>query len=301
MGASAGPAQIHVVNIYGFGTSERGEGGSRMELDRKFRVMADIVEQVSGGRTSIGDLWTTLAATGDVRKTEVESLSRLAVELGFLQSDREGRLAPSKAGRQFVRYMTATDRREMRQSMPPADRGTELKLCVTLPPRWKGGLRDVFGDRLTDTVTGERMVGEDARSSLVIISPFIDVGVLQLALANVLPGAVELTIITSEPSLARQFPGSKNYELEKLKNLVTSRFKSGVVYHLAEANSIAHAKVWCSEKSVLVTSANVKSDSASDNLEVGVFTDDVETVVAVNDFVRRLLRAGGMRCLLQTP
>jgi hypothetical protein len=200
-----------------------------------------------------------------------------------------------------VRYLTASEERETFQSRLPTVTETELKLCVTLPPRWKGDLRDVFSDKLTDTITGERMVSEDARSSLVIISPFIDVGVLQLALVNVLPGAVELTIITSEPLLAREFRGSKNYELEKLRNLIASRFKSGVVYHLAEANSIAHAKVWCSEKSVLITSANVKSDSATDNLEMGIFTDDVETVLAVNEFVKKLLRAGGLRCLLQCP
>ena len=272
-----------------------------MDADRKFRIIADVIEHVTTGRTTIEKLWTVMTATGDIRKAEVESLARLASELGFLRIDEDGSLLVSGSGRSFVRYMTALDKKEMQKKEPPIDRGTELKLCVTVPPRWKKRLMESFGDELIDTLRAEGMVSEDARTNLLIISPFIDVAVLQLALMNVDPGAVGLTIITSEPALVKEYKGGMNYVLEKMRNLILSRFKSGVVYFMSDPSSIAHAKVWCSEKSVLITSANVKSDSTTDNLEVGVYTDDTEMVYSVNEFAGRLLQTGGLRCILRTP
>jgi hypothetical protein len=268
-----------------------------LQVQRKFRIIADIVERIDDGLVTFEDLKKSMTQTGELKTSELESLLLLAMELGFLGADERERYATTKTGRSFERYMTELDKVEFDKA-PDIDRGTSLKLCVTVPPPSSKQLKGLFLDLLTDTLDAQRAVAEEARKELLIISPFIDVAVLQLALKDVRKKEVDLTVITSEPALRRQYPSGVNFELKKLEGLIRSRFKSGRVYFLKEETTIAHAKVWCSDRSVLVTSANIKSDSTTDNLEVGIYTDDPELLALMRDFASRFLKLGGLRCIL---
>jgi hypothetical protein len=260
-------------------------------------VIADIVERIDDGLVTFEDLKKSMTQTGELKMSELESLLLLATELGFLEADEQEQYATTKTGRSFERYMTELDKVEFDET-PDIDRGTALKLCVTVPPPSSRQLKGLFLDLLTDTLDAQRTVAEEARKELLIISPFIDVAVFQLVLKDVQKKEVDLTVITSEPALRRQYPGGVNFELKKLEGLIRSRFKSGRVYFLREETAIAHAKVWCSDRSILVTSANIKSDSTTDNLEVGIYTDDPELLALMRDFASRFLKLGGLRCIL---
>ena len=268
-----------------------------LEVQRKFRVIADIIERVDDGFATYEDLKKPMTQMGELNTSELESLLLLTVELGFLEADERERYATTKTGRSFARYMTDLDKVEFDET-PNIDRGTALKLCVTVPPPSSRQLKGFFLDLLTDTLDAQRAVAEDARKELLIISPFIDVAVFQLALKDLQKKEVDLTVITSEPALRKRYPGGVNFELKKLEGLIRSRFRSGRVYFLKEETTIAHAKVWCSDRSVLVTSANIKSDSTTDNLEVGIYTDDPELLSLMRDFASRFLKLGGLHCIL---
>lgn len=268
-----------------------------LQAQRKFRVIADIIERVDSGRVTSEDLKKAMTSAGELTASELESLVLLARELGFLEVDERERYSTTRNGRSFERYMTELDKAEF-DGEPNIDRGTTLKLCVTVPPMWARHIREAFLDTITDTVEAQRAVAEGARKELLIISPFIDVAVLQLALKDVQKKEVDLTIITSEPALKKQYAGGTNYELKKLEGLIRSRFRSGHVYFLRAETTIAHAKVWCSDRSVFVTSANIKSDSTTDNLEVGIYTDDPELLTVTREFASRLFKLGGLNCIL---
>ena len=269
-----------------------------VDLARKFRILADIIQFSTRDKVTILSLRNSLPNDGNgMKRSEVESLTLLAIELGFLIESESGILKVTNAGLNFQRYIAAADT----WHEPHIDRGNELKLCVTLPPRWKREFSLLFESTIIDTFLAHKTVAEDAEKRLVIISPFIDVAVLQMYLKDVFSKDAELTIITSEPSLVRTYQAGKNYELLKLEDLIRSRFKSGKVYHLENGASIAHAKVWCSEKCVVVTSANVKSDSTTENFEVGVYSDDAELVSTARSFFESLVKMEELKCILQVP
>jgi hypothetical protein len=268
-----------------------------LEIQRKLRVIADIIERIDAGHTTLEDL-RSITQTGDIKVSELESLLILGREFGFVDSDEGGRFSTTKSGRSFERYMTELDKLEFGK-MPNIDRGVGLKLCATLPPRWSRQIKDIFLDVIMDTIEAQRTIVEDARNWLLIITPFIDVAVFQLVLKDVQKKTVDVTIITSEPSLSKQYISGRNFELEKLRSLIKSRFRSGRVYFLQEESTIAHAKVWCSDRSLFVTSANIRSDSTTDNLEIGIYVDDSDLFSVMRDLASRFLKLGGLKCILK--
>jgi len=273
-----------------------------VDLARKFRLLADVINAAHSGKVTVEDIKSSLAASGNIRRAEIEAITRLAKEFGFIEEDQEKELFTSKEGLAFERYISVLNSEIIRsRGIPQIDRGTELKVCITVPPMWLKRINERFGDLIGQTLDGQKLVSEDAKTRLVIVSPFIDVGIMQVALRDIHARGVELIIITSEPTLAKTYPGGKNYKIQKLGALIRSRFKSGKVLFVKHGNSIAHAKVWCSDRSVLITSANIKPDSTTDNLEIGVFTDDPGLVAVVQNFLTQILEMEGVECLLEIP
>ncbi len=271
------------------------------DLARKFRILADIVEVVANGRNTIDDVKTNLASE-DLKRTEIESMTRLAQEFGFI-TEIKGQLQATGEGLAFKRYVVTLNSMAMqsRDSTPAIDRGTDLKVCATVPPMWAKEVARNFGDVIVDTLTGQRLVAEDTKERLFIITPFLDVGIMQVALKDIYAKDAELIIVTSEESLMKIYPGGTNYKLKNLGAFTLARFKAGKIFFLSTDASIAHAKVWCSDKSVLVTSANVKADSTTDNLEVGIYTNDPELVSTMHSLLDYILKMGGMPCLTIPP
>jgi hypothetical protein len=267
-----------------------------MNLQRRLRLIADIIDNVNVGTAELKYLKASMTKTGDIKPYQVESLVFLGKEFGFLELHEDGSLSTTKQGRSFGHYVADLD--ETLDEAPEFDRGLALTLCVTLPPDVAGDIKSALSDLIMDTMDAQRAVIEDAKKELMIICPFIDVAVFQLALKDILKKDVALTLITSEKALARKFPGGRNFELEKLESLVRTRFKSGRVYYLASESTIAHAKVWFSDCSVFVTSANIRSDSATENLEMGIYTDDTQLLERVRDLAARLLKLADLQCIL---
>jgi len=244
-----------------------------------------------------------LASKGDLKETEIESITRLAKEFEFVNEDKEQVLHATSAALAFERYVTVMDSKAMKSdaSLPRIDRGTELKVCITVPPMWAEKVRQGFGDITESTLTGQKLVAEDAETRLTIVTPFLDVGIMQVALKDIYAKNADLVILTSEPSLAKTYPGGANLKVQKLEALIRSRFRSGKVLFISQDTSIAHAKVWCSDRSLLVTSANVKPDSTTDNLEVGIYTDDPGLVSTMQNLLDHITKLEGIKCLLKTP
>lgn len=271
------------------------------DLARKFRVLADIVEAVSGGKHTVEDIKAALCSD-DLKKTEIESMTRLAREFGFIAGGQE-ELKTTNEGLAFKRYVITLNSLAMQSEdvTPPIDRGTDLKVCITIPPMWGKEVARNFGDIIEDTLTGQRLVAEDTKDKLFIVTPFLDVPIMQVALKDIYAKDAELIILTSEESLMKTYPGGTNYKLKNLSAFIMARFKAGKIFFLSTDASIAHAKVWCSDKSVLVTSANVKANSATDNLEVGIYTNDPELVSTMQGLLDQILKIGGMPCLMIPP
>lgn len=274
-----------------------------VDLARKFRIVADVVHAISGGKRTLEEVRTALASSGDLRKAEIESLTRLSKEFGFLVENREHKLQATVTGLAFERYVTALDSKILKadSDTPRIDRGTELKVCITVPPMWVENIEKNFGSATEHTLTGQKLVAEDAKTQLVIVTPFLDVGIMQVALRGIYAKSAELVVVTSEPSLAKEYPSGRNFKIQKLGALIRSRFKSGKVFFISNETSIAHAKVWCSDRSLLVTSANVKPDSATDNLEIGIYSDDPELVGTMKSLLNQILKMDGVKCLLTIP
>ncbi len=269
-------------------------------LARKFRIMADVIQAVGNRSQDLGGVTTLLSTGGILRKTEVESLTILATELGFIR-DLDGNLTRTRQGAAFERFVVEMDSRKKEWEHPPLEHTVEIGLCATVPPRWVPTLSAMFGDRLQRTTAGPKMVVEEAAGRVVVVSPFIDVQVLQMCLEQAYAKNVEFVIITSEQKLIREYRSGRNYEREKLAKLIGSRFKRGKVFYLESGQSIAHAKVWSGERSVFVTSANIKSDSLTDNLELGIYTDEPEVVSTVREFLDRVIRMEELTCILEVP
>ncbi|MEM3905849.1 MAG: phospholipase D-like domain-containing protein [Nitrososphaerota archaeon] len=273
-----------------------------LDFSRKFRVLADVIRFVKSGKTTLEELKDTLSSRAGLRKTEVESIARLAKELGFIHEDNERRLHPTTAGLAFERYMAAVDFHAASSiTGMQADKAAEFKICITVPPIWLKKLRTVFGGIITHTLAGQKLVAENAETKLIIVTPYLDVGIMQVALKDVYAKNVELIIITSEPSLAKTFPRGVNFKIKKLETLIRGRFKSGRVLFVSEDTTLIHAKVWCSDRSLLVTSANVKPDSTTDNLEIGIYTDNSVLVSAMWNLLEQIPAMEGVTCLLRIP
>ncbi len=272
------------------------------DLARKFRILADIVQTVESGKVNEEEIKSVLSSV-DLKKTQIESMTRLAKEFGFITENIQHELHTTGEGLAFERYVTAINSLALGSSIAPTqiDRGTELKVCLTVPPMWAGKVNDRFGDIIEHTLVGEKLVAEDTESSLIIVTPYLDIGIMQVALRDTYAKNAELTIVTSEPNLVKQYQSGNNYWLQKLEGLIRSRFRSGKVLFLSHNTSIAHAKVWCSDRSILVTSANVKPDSTTDNLEIGIYTDDPGLVSTMRHLLCAILEMEGIQCLLRIP
>lgn len=274
-----------------------------MELERKFRVIADIIQVVASGTKSIDDVKAELSRTGMLRATEVESLAMLSLKLGFIEGSDDS-LVATKSGLSFEQYMTSLDMQDMSLNQaspnktPPIDKGNELKLCVTVPPKMMAGVKLKFGDSLVDTPTGQRLVVDDCTDQLIIVSPYLDPSVLQISLSHIYSMKTELIVITSEKDFMKF--KDNNYWLMNLRKFINNRFACGKIFYLEELSSIAHAKVWCCQKSALITSANVQSNSSTENLEIWIYTDDPTIVGTLWAFLKYILSDGGLRCILDT-
>jgi len=267
---------------------------------RKFRIIADIIQTVSDRDWESSGIANALAATGALRRSEIESLTVLATRFGFLK-DARGTISATQEGRAFRRYMSDLDSRVETWNSPPLEQAIESQICATLPPRWGSELKELFGEKLQTTSEGIKMVVSDATTKLVAVTPYLDVQILQMCLADTYAKQVDFSLITSDERLRKEYPSGRNYTKEKLSKLISTRFHGGKVFHFENGQSIAHSKVWSSERSVFITSANLQSDSITDNFEVGLYTDEPDVVQTIRALLEKVARMEELICILRVP
>jgi phosphatidylserine/phosphatidylglycerophosphate/cardiolipin synthase-like enzyme len=223
-----------------------------------------------------------------IKKTHVESIYLVIKELGFIEEDND-RYISNNFGRNFVRYIKFNVEDSHQEKI------IANKLCVTLPPKWSHILKD-YADSVESTLHGERLVADSENNDLCIITPYIDAFVLQSTLKDFHHKDKELTIITSDPKLGSI--DESNYLYKRYVDIIKRRFKKAKVFFFEEHSAIAHAKIWVSKNSVFITSANIKPESATDNLEIGVYSEDQNLVKVVNSFVNRILAEKDLKCIM---
>ncbi len=273
-----------------------------MALGARLVILAEIIRSVHNGNSTIRDVAADVCKQPLIRGSEVLSLCALAKRFGFLKGENEN-LALETPGLEFMKYVEslpnpideADENQDLQVKLNELRKNPDEKLrqliekvlsiggkaiettpdlesyntrvTVTLPPRKKMPL-ELRGVVILNE-EAEKKVIEDCQNEMCIVSPYMDVNVLQMLLHQAFVEKAHLTIITSEEKL--RDPNS--YQTKKLRTIIEQHFLSGRILFLEQEQVIAHAKIWLSEKSVLVTSANVMSNSQTNNFELGIFTD----------------------------
>ena len=289
-----------------------------MGLGVRFVVMVDILRSVHGGKSTIKDVIDEVCKQPLVRGSEVLSLCALAKRFGFLKGENE-MLSLQSSGLEFMKYVESLpnpmDEAEENQKLQnelnnlrkgqndglhpliqqvlnlggkvietsPDLESYNTRVTVTLPPRKKIPLE--LRDIVILNEYAEKQVIEDCQKEMYIVSPYIDVNILQMLFHQSFVEKAHLTIITSDEKLE----DSSNYYVKKLRTVIEHHFGSGRIMFLSGEQVIAHAKMWLSEKSVLITSANIVSNSQTNNFELGIFTDSPVIINACKRIVSEII------------
>jgi len=280
--------------------------------------MAEILRSVHGGKSTIKDVVADVCKQPLIRGSEVLSLCALAKRFGFLKGDNET-LTLHSSGLEFMKYVgnlpnpmyEAEENQNLQNELnklrkdqdgglhplikhvltlggkvmetSPDIESYNTRVTVTLPPRKKIPLD--LKDVMILNEDAEKQVIEDCQREMYIVSPYLDVNILQMLLHQSYVEKSYLTIITSDDKLR----DSTSYQVKKLKTIIEHHFDSGRILFLSGEQVIAHAKMWLSEKSVLITSANIVSNSQTNNFELGIFTDSPVIINACKRIVSEII------------
>lgn len=260
-------------------------------VSKTFGVIRDILLTVEQESTTIDKLLEKMTANSSLMRTEVESNTRLARRFGFLE-DSDEKISVTVQGKEFVKQMQILRENDTDEKVD-VKVVDEASVSITLPP-FCNPLPLGIKNNISSTSSTIKRVVSDAENELYIASPFLDLGLLQVCFENVRrkPNAT-VVILTSERSLLQYKDSTKgNFPLQELGKLLKSRFKSGKVFYMDKDMSISHAKIFCSDKSMLVTSANIKKDSITENFELGIYTERKDLINIVSGLVSFLTESG---------
>lgn len=230
------------------------------------------------------DLLRGVSAQVDIPVNRLWGLLGVAEDLCFVQREN-GQVTATPAGRKFASYMAA------QAATPQPD-----TICMSMPPGWRQPARALMGEEVADTACGEHMVAAGTESRLYIVTPFLSPDVLQYKLKDVLKPAAEVVVITSDPAIGRE-DWQTNHVRRRVMEILGRRFGRVRLHHYDSAGMIVHAKLWLSEAGYFLTSANVKGDSANDNLEVGIHGTNPAVATKLRRFLEGLPAMEGVRCL----
>lgn len=173
-------------------------------------------------------------------------------------------------------------------SMPEPAGDYELLLTASMPPGL--GMKKIplqlTGLAVYHDEAIERVV-QDATGELFISSPFLELAVFKLLVGNLNAGRLYCKLIISDERLR-----NNTYNLESLKSFLENHFVGAEVRYLRKHDMISHAKVWLSEKSVHITSANILANSHADNFELGIYSTDISLVKACRILVAKVWEKG---------
>lgn len=282
-----------------------------MGLASKFLLMSQVIRAVRDGNVSESSVKKTLADRHWVKGSDVLSSIGLAKQFNFLSGDKF-KMAVEKNGLEFMKYVESLPNpsevaesnlsarmklQEIRRNIQdtqilgiveqildtensfqdtlPDLESFETYITTTLP--YGINIPDELRGRIISNKVAMNKVWADSKDELTIVTPFLDVSVLQMILDQSPYGKdTSCTIITSETNLLKEeeFMGRmQKKNLINLKSQLKLRFKSYKIFFVKDTQTQAHAKLWLSEKSALITSANVLPNSQTNNFEIGIYTD----------------------------
>lgn len=181
---------------------------------------------------------------------------------------------------------------ELQETSPDLE-SNETFITVTLPFGQK--IQDAFRDKVILNKNAMNNVWADCKDELIIVTPYLNVATLQERLdQSSYNKSINCTIITSDESLLEKEPSQfqgKEFQknLRNLKQQLQLRFKKYRILYIKDTQTQAHAKLWISEKSVLITSANVLPNSQTNNFELGIYTDSSRIVQTCRGLVNNQL------------
>ena len=261
-----------------------------LNLDQSLRILTDVLNNSDDGSLYADQIISQMTTSSNLKTTDVESVIRLARRFGFIKIDEKGFIKTSIEGNEFGKFLNSSFTIEEEPKEIPID---ETSLSVTLPP-FCLPLSYNTKTEINSTSTTMKRVVSDAQKELTIVTPFLDISLLQMCFENVRRKRDSVVrILTSEPSLISYRDTAKgNLKLEEIRKLLSSRFKSGQVFYLEKEMSIAHAKIFCSDKSMFITSANIKKDSISENFEAGIYTERKDIINTTSEVILHVMESG---------
>ncbi len=287
-----------------------------MGAGTKFQIMAEILNAVYKKNDTIEKVLVLMKGRPLVKGSEIISLIGLAKQFGFLSSNANY-IEITNAGLSFMGYVEteipkrieeieseiSSDVAEIKKSekkdtselitkilgignkmieSSPDLGSSNTYVTVTLPPR-----KEIPIDCRSNIILNqdaEKKVMQDCEQKMIIVSPYIEVNALKFILHQSYIEDAELLIITSDANNIE-----RDYWKKNLNAVIKQHFKKGKIMKLIDEGMIAHAKIWLSEKSVLITSANVLTNSQTNNFEMGIYTDNQEVVNSCKKMIDEVL------------
>lgn len=300
-------------------------------IGSKISLVADVIRSVSSGKNSLEEVIEDLVKQPLVLGSDIESIVPLARKFAFIEGgDRD--LQITKQGLEFMKYIDATSRETSELASPMEENYRTLdQLIMDVGAKYEKENKQVFDDiqeirRLTSkhisnapeaasdydlmlTATMPQGLGrgiplqlsnvihhdeairkviKDARGELCVSSPYIEPETFRMLVGNCATVKMGCRIITSDQDRLVD----KTYKLSTLKAFLDSHFLENEIRFLKKQNVIAHAKVWLSEKSVHITSANILTNSQVENFELGIYSTNVSLVSACQILVDKVWEQG---------
>ena len=301
-------------------------------IGSKISLVADVIRSVNSGKNSLEEVIEDLVKQPLVLGSDIESIVPLARKFAFIEGgDRDLRItkqglefmkyvdATSRETSEIASPMEENyktldemlkeigakyekddkkvfdDIQKIRRltskhisSAPEAVSDYEWKLTATMPQ----GLGQAIPLQLNDSAIYHdeaiRKVIKDARRDLYISSPYIEPDTFRMLVGNCFTAKISCKIITSDEGRLVDKP----YKLEQLKSFTSRSFLDTKIRFLKRENVIAHAKVWLSEKSVHITSANILTNSQVENFELGIYSTNPSLVNACQILVDKVWEQG---------
>ena len=269
-------------------------------VSNTFGIIRDVLLIIEKKQVTIDELLETMTTSSSLMRTEIESHARLARRFGFLDWENEEKLSVTITGKEFIKNMNAL-KEKVDENVEDVKIVDESSSSITLPP-FCGSLPLSIKNNIAFTSDTMKRIAGDAVNEMYIVSPIINPSLLQSCFENVRrkPNAT-LTILTSEDDLIRYQNGPKgNLVLEEIGKLIKSRFRQGKVFYMKKDMSIAHAKIFCSDRSLFITSANIKKNSLTENFELGVYTERKDLINTVKELLNFLVDSGRAKCIYDT-
>lgn len=259
--------------------------------------MKDILIALQPESLALDLLLDVMTSKSSLRRTEVESLIRLSKRFGFLDDSSDGKLGITTEGKEFIKHMEVLNQDEEFSEIKIND---ETSISITIPPFCLPLPLEIKNRVSFTSVTMKRVVA-DAEHELIIVTPYLDVPLIQSCFENVVrKGDSVMKILTSDVNLRKYADSSTgNYLLNEIRKLMESRFTRGQIFFMQRDMSIAHAKIFCSDRSLFVTSANIKKDSLSENFEAGLYTERQDIIHTVRDILKHIIEHGS-ECIMES-